>query len=48
MSFLEETLFYIVEKICERGDLNPQAILLALPPQGSVSASSTTSAKVKK
>ncbi len=29
---------------CERGDSNPQGILLPLPPQGSVSTSSTTSA----
>lgn len=31
---------------CERGDSNPQEILLSLPPQGSVSTSSTTSASV--
>ena len=30
---------------CERGDSNPQGILLPLPPQGSVSTSSTTSAR---
>lgn len=29
---------------CERGDLNPQEVLPSLPPQGSVSANSTTSA----